>query len=442
MMTKNQMTSVSLKAHLDLNLLRLVTSFAEESAKAFDLNTAEALKLTLACEEIFAYLCHLAQSGEMLTVEATNGGYYVQLKFLFKVLEFNPRAFNLTATVSLEDMASLDEMGLLIASRAVDRFYITGNPQKGLELVLIKEKTYPELTDLRVPEVKQMKSFNIKSPEPESLKLFSRLVVAHYPSNLYLPVFRFPGKVVDMVSSGEYGATLALSDRGQIVGGIIWHWIGEKTVESFGPYLFNQPQQPLCSALATGLLDSCIGRIAKTDAIGLIHRYSTPELPQGYFESLGSIDLIQSGGVTQASPIYYRQLNEDLGCQVWAHSDIESFLKGEYKRLFFAREIHPVSYEGEQRSPFSVFAPQFDRTNGQITLRAIWDGMDAADNLAQHIKVLKAENLRNIFFEVDLAHAWQANLMPALLENHFYPRLILPYGGDADIVVFQYQEGK
>jgi len=434
---------VYLNTYLKPDYLRLVTGFAEESAKAFGLNSAEAIKMTLACEEIFVYLCHLGQSGdtgETITVEATNGGYYVQLKFLFKVQEFNPRAFNLTATVSLEDTASLDEMGLLIASRAVDRFYITGNPQKGLELVLIKEKLYPELVDLKVHEVKQVKSFNIKSPEPESLKLFCRLVVAHYPSNLYLPVFRFPGKVVDMVSSGEYGATVAFSDRDQIGGGIVWRWVGEKTVESFGPYLFNQPHQPVGSDLATGLLDSCLGRIAKTDAIGLIHRYATPELPQGYFESLGSIDFIRPDGMTKPWPVYYRQLNEDLGCQVWAHPDLESFLKEEYKRLFFAREIHLASYEGEQRPPFSVFAPQFDRTNGQITLRAIWDGADAAENLAQHIKVLKADSLRNIFFEVDLAHAWQANLMPALLENHFHPRLILPYGGDSDIVVFQYKE--
>jgi hypothetical protein len=67
--------------------------------------------------------------------------------------------------------------------------------------------------------------------------------------------------------------------------------------------------------------------------------------------------------------------------------------------------------------------------------------MDATENLARHVKVLKAENILNIFFEIDLAHAWQANLTQALLENHFQPRLILPYAGEADVVVFQYREG-
>jgi anti-sigma regulatory factor (Ser/Thr protein kinase) len=433
---------VYLNIYLSPDYLRLVTTFSEESAKAFGLSAAEAIKLTLACEEIFAYLCHAGRAEEIVTVEATNGGYYVQVKFLFKVHEFNPRAFNLTAKVSWEDMADLDEMGLLIASRTVDRFYITGSPQQDVELVLIKEKSYPELVDLKVPEIKEMKSFSIKSPDPESIKLFSRLVVVHYPSNLYLPVFRFPGKIVDMVSSGEYGATVALSAEGQMGGGIVWHWVGKKTVESFGPYLFNQPNQPVSSDLAKGLVDSCLGRIAKTDAIGLIHRYSTSELPQGYFESLGSIDFVQPDGKIKPWPIYYRQIHEDLGCSVWAHPDLEDFLRAEYKRLFFGREIRLTRYEGEQRPPYSVFAPQFDRSNGQITLRAIWDGMDVAENLAQHIKVLRAENLPNIFFELDLAHAWQANMTQALLENNFRPRLILPYGGDADVVVFQYQEGK
>jgi len=89
-----------------------------------------------------------------------------------------------------------------------------------------------------------------------------------------------------------------------------------------------------------------------------------------------------------------------------------------------------------QRPPNSIFAPQFDRANRQITLRAIWDGADVADNLAQHVKVLRADNLPNIFFEIDLAHAWQAGLTPALLEKGFRPRLVLPYGGKADVVVF------
>jgi anti-sigma regulatory factor (Ser/Thr protein kinase) len=319
-----------LSTFLNPDYLRLVTAFAEESAKAFGMSAEEAIKLTLACEEIFVYLCRAGRADEAITVEATNGGYYAQVKFLFKAHEFNPRAFNLTASVSLEDMASLDEMGLVIASRTVDRFSITDSPQQDLELVLIKEKTYPEFRDTNIPETKQSKGFTVTPPDPEGLKLLSRLVVTHYPGNLYLPAFRFPGKVVDMVASGEYGAAVALGDSGQIGGGILWRWLGKKTVESFGPYLFKRPDQPVSPELGKELLDACLGRIAKTEALGLIHLYSTDELPAGYFESLGSIDLVQADGLTKPWTIYYRQLNEDLGSRVWAHPGLEGFLRSEY----------------------------------------------------------------------------------------------------------------
>jgi hypothetical protein len=368
-----------------------------------------------------------------------NGGYYAQLKFLFKAHDFNPRSFNLTANVSLEDQASLEEMGLLIASRSVDRFFISGSPQQGLELVLIKEKSYPEMKEMEAPEVKPIKTFSFRIPDSESLKLFVRLVVGRYPAHLYLPSFHFPGKVVDMIASGEYSVMLALGEQGQIGGGVLWRWVGNKVVELFGPYLFRQPADP---GLANGLVDACLGRIAKTEAIGLISRTFTPELPERYFERLGSVDLIQPNGTSQPWPVYYRQLYEDMGCQVWAHPDLHGFLRAEYDRLSFAREILLTRYEGEKRPPYSVFAAQFERAHHQITLRAIWDGEDAATNLAQHVKVFKTENLPNIFFEMDLAQAWQAGLIPVLLDNCFQPRLILPYGGQADVVVFQYQGGK
>jgi hypothetical protein len=435
---KDTTTRVSLKTQLAPGFLRLATSFAEESARVFGLDTAEALKLTLACEEVFIYLCRISQTDETITIEAANGGYYVQLTFLFKAHDFNLRTFNLTATVSSEDSASLEEMGLLIASRSVEHFSILKELQDGLGLVLIKEKAYPGSADLHIPDIKPLKDFSIKRPDTDTLKLFVRLLAAHYQAGLYPEAFRFPGKVVDMLASGEYGARVGMDEQGQIGGGVIWRRVGTKTVESFGPFLFNQ-QDDL--GLSEALIDACIGEIATTDAIGLISRYSTPELPKRYFESLGTIDLVQPEGDVKPWPIYYRQLREDLGSQVWAHPRLEAFLKAEYGRLFLAREIRLTIYEGEHRSPYSIFAPQFDRGNRQITLSAIWDGADAAENIARHIAVLKAENLPNIFFEVDLAHAWQAGLAGVLLDQGFVPRLVLPYGGEGDVVVFQYKGG-
>lgn len=187
-------------------------------------------------------------------------------------------------------------MGLLIASRLVERFYIAEELQQGLGLVLIKEKAYPAPAGLQVPEIKPLNNFHIKTPGPDSLKLLARLVAAHYPVHLYPQALRLPGKVVDMVAGGEYGAQVAADEQGQIGGGIIWRRAGARTVESFGPYLFNQPVD---LGLPEELTNACIGEIAKTGAIGLISRYSTSELPKGYFESLGTIDFIQPEGTVE-----------------------------------------------------------------------------------------------------------------------------------------------
>lgn len=435
---KDNALRMSLRVPLAPGFLRMATCFAEEAARAFGFEHAEGMKLTLAGEEIFAFLSRVGRKEDSVTIEAADGGYYLQLTFLFHVEGVNLRALNLTTTVSTEDEESLEELGLLIASRSVESFHIAKNADTWLALTLIKDKGYPEPAEMQIPEIKPLDNFHIATPDAEELKLFVRLIAAHYPVSLCPASLRLPGKVVDMVASGDYGVKTAADAQGQTGGGVMWRWLGEKTVELFGPFEFNQ--QP-SSGLSEALIDACIGELSRTDAIGLISRYPTPDLPEGYFEHLGDIDLIDPEGNRQPRSIHYRQLQEDPGCRVWAHPELTPFLETAYRRLFMPREIRLTSHEGEKRPSHSVFAPRFERANRQVTLRAIWDGADAAENLARHVKALHAENLPNIFFEVDLAHAWQADLAGALLAQGFIPRLILPYGGAADVVVFQYQGG-
>src|SRR5512135_3310608 len=71
----------SLNVPLSQGFLRLVTGFAEESAKAFGLAAPEALKLTLAAEEIFTHVCQSAKADDVIGIEAVNGRYYALLRF-------------------------------------------------------------------------------------------------------------------------------------------------------------------------------------------------------------------------------------------------------------------------------------------------------------------------------------------------------------------------
>jgi hypothetical protein len=130
-----------------------------------------------------------------------------------------------------------------------------------------------------------------------------------------------------------------------------------------------------------------------------------------------------------------------LGLSVWAHSSIQAFLANQYQRLVFAREIRPVTEEGESSSPFSVISAEFDRAPGRVTLRPIWWGRNAEETLRAYVQTLLKEELPNIFFQMDLGRSWHCHFTPALVKCGFEPRLLLPYAGKGDLVIFQYKAG-
>ncbi|MBW1910244.1 MAG: hypothetical protein JRJ11_11990 [Deltaproteobacteria bacterium] len=425
---------VSLNVQADAVFLPLATSFVENAAVGLGLGHAEALSLTLATEEIFSYLCQMALPDQAIEIRCSSGGYYVRADFHFSVKDFNMRAFNLTATVSVDDEASLEEMGLLIASRSVERFQIAEEKGRGVQLTLVKEKKYPASDEETVPPSRPLPEFSIQGPNPEEVKLFTLLVNRHYQGKVIPGFFKFPGKVVDMVNEGEYQAALALGPTGQMGGGIVWHWAGLNTVECFGPYLFKQNPD---SNMANDLLEACLGAIARTHAVGLISRYPTEDLPQEHFEPLGSLTIFNQEGSTTSLTSYFRQMQEDPGTSVWSHTELEFFLREEYARLVLPREIRLVKDLGETKSPFSVLSAEFDRSQMIVTLRPIRPGADADKNMANHLKLFTEESLRSVFFEMDLAQPWQTEFTPTLLKNGFTPRLVLPYAGQGDLVIFQ-----
>jgi hypothetical protein len=430
-----QTTEVTINLKADTVFLPLATAFVEKGAGAFGMGGPEALALTLAAEEIFAYLCQTAAPGKDVQMRCRSCGYYVDQEFVFQAKDFNMRAFNLTASASFDDEAGQEETGLLIASRMVDRFQFL-QEDADFKLILRKDKSYPSLSELPVPDSKPLVEFSVRPPDPEELKIFVHLVNAHYPSHTIPMSFALPGKVVDMAACGVLHAAIAVDKAGHIGGGIVWRWEGTRLVEFYGPYTFNQPAE---SEMAQVLTDHCIGAIARTDAGGLISRYPTSDLPIAYFEPLGSLTLSQRSGDALETVAYYRDLSEDLGLSVWAHSSLGVFLNTQYERLFFAREIKQVTEEGESASPFAVISAEFDRAPGRVTLHPIWWGRNAEETLAGYVQTLLKEELPNIFFQMDLGKSWHCHFTPALLKCGFEPRLLLPYAGKGDLVIFQYK---
>jgi len=432
---KRSTGDVILSVGADERFLPLVTAFVEKAANCFGLGTDESLRLTLAAEEVFVHLCRVVMpSGGSVEIACSSGGYYARAVFSLPTDAFDMRAFNLTATISMEDDADLDAMGLVIASRSVDRFLLSREEGRDLRLTLIKEKAYPEPPATALPVVGQLAGVTLRPPTPEEVKFISQLAVTHYDSRVLSDILLSPGKLADMIGAGEYNSLAAVGSAGEIGGAILWHWHGEHMVECFGPYVFSRSPS---STIAEELLDGCIGAIARTRAVGIINTRPTSEFAAMQFELLGTLDDCAPDGSRIPVEAWFRLLHEDAGAAVWVHPGLDSFVRREFARLVLPREIRVDRPAGESLPRHSVISAEFDRPRGRVTLRPMWPGADAKENIERHARLVESEQIRNIHFIVDLGQAWQNVFVPGLLDWGFEPRLLLPYAGKGDMVVFQ-----
>jgi hypothetical protein len=291
---------VSLKIGLDEAFLPVVLSFAEESVRAFGFGPAEAHSIRLASEEVFLHLCRISHVGQPCEIEVSSGVYYVKARFLFDAVALDPYALNFTARIA-PDEKGLENLGLLIASRSVDQFYIQRDLKEGLGFVLLKEKVYESAAETVSPHAPPaLGAFTVESPDSAMIKRFARGVCRSYDETYFPSRYRCPAKVADMAASGDYHFIVATSSGGivapagrekpvvrEIGGGLLWRPVGKGMIEFFGPYIFDTLQG---KEIAAGLADHFLGQVAKTNATFATTSYATPDLPAGYFELLGEIE--------------------------------------------------------------------------------------------------------------------------------------------------------
>lgn len=426
---------IYLKTPATETFIPLAAGFVGQAAKGLGLEGEAADELALAAEEVIAYIIRLGDSGQDIEIRCFAGSHFIEADVCLPVRDLQLRAFNMTASLCADDESCLDQMGLLIASRMTDRFRISRQGSGNLLLTLVKELQYPEIdpAELKV-EMRPVSNWRIETPDAARIKWLVRLVNQCYPASFFPMSFRYPGKVVDMAAAGDYHLLVAQGPGGEIGGGIAWKWEGLKTVEVLGPFVFHKDSG---GQMASDLLEACIVHVARTSALVLVSRMPTPEMPKGYLEALAAKT---TGGAERGEgpPIAcFRLMHEDMGCVVWAHSELTDFLQHEYRRLFFPRDIQTIHADGEAIEPHSVLSADLDHELNRVTLRPIWPGADREENLAGHIELFKQEAFSSIFFEMDLGVSWQAEFTPGLLKLGFAPAMILPYAGTADLVVFK-----
>lgn len=423
-----------LSLNAEARFMPLVTQFVEASAQTFGMGKEEGLKLGLATEEIFLYLCEKVCPGRTLEIRCLNGLYYTRIFFRFTVSELNLSGLNITSGIAGADRADLSDMGLLLAARSVDRLSIAADQRGLISLDITKEKKYPEVSET-IPLPEYPAAVTVEIPDGEGVKRFALRTARHCPG-FFLPLFfGYPGKVADMVASGEYEILTAFNHKRDIVGGILFRHRTEKIVQCFGPYVFVDEGD---DAIGGELLNACIARIARTKALGLLNISAIPESLRPRFESLGSLTVYRKGDDPLTQDYFYRHLHEDPVCDVWMHGAIASFLKREYDRLFLAREMREVHAMGESLTGSSIFSVELAGERSEAVLRSLWPGADREDNVKGHVRFLREDGFLNILFEIDLGVSWQAALIPVLMDQGFRPEVVLPFAGQSDLVIFQY----
>ena len=442
-------TRLNPEAKLNLNtdpaFLPTVQSFIEKTVLAFGLEAKGRLALMLAGEEIFYYLCHNLKLDVEIQINCRKGSCYSAVDFILPLKNLALQAFNLTATIDVDDEESLNEMGLLIASRMVDHMQISHNENGNLQLSLRKDKEYPKITagghPLRTPAAAP---FSIVTPDTEELKFFVTASHLYTPSAFLPHDFYYPGKIVDMVNAGELHAAIIRDAAGAIGGGIVWRWYSAKMIECCGPFILADQTAALTPeqrrTAARDLLEYCLNKIARSPAVGLISLTPGPDLPQNHFEALGTVFEYRNNAPATEIKALFRLLQEDPGTIAWAHPEIEDFLRDEYRRLTLPREIRlSDSSTGESQTDFSVLTVDTDsnQSRKKVTLQPLWAGADLEKNIADHIALFNREKIANIYCTIDLGQSWQAAFTPILHKKGFQPRLILPYGGQGDLLIFQ-----
>ena len=271
-------------------------------------------------------------------------------------------------------------------------------------------------------------------PTTDELKIFSIYVMQKYENSFIPDYFNYPGKLVDMVSFGEYDVLIAINDKNQIVGGILWHKRNDKVTEFFGPFLFTET---LKEEISEKLIISCLEAIGKSDSIGLFSKISEEIIQKDFFEEIGSINYYFNNK-NFVIPVLFRQLTEDTGAVAWCHSSLMDFLKSSYEKLFLPRKIETVYDMGETVNDYSVLYAQIHRAQSSVVLKPVKFGKDINENIKAHLELLKKENFKNIFFEIDTGLSEQALITPSLLLNGFKPKVVVPCAGKGDIVIFQF----
>jgi hypothetical protein len=122
----------------------IVTGMVEQSATIFGLDNEGAQNLGLAAEELFNVLASAASPDEKIRIVVRQGGYYVEAACYFPRHAIPITALNITKVLNPDDESDIENLGIILAARVVDRLQLVRNQQGEMALRFTIERQYPE----------------------------------------------------------------------------------------------------------------------------------------------------------------------------------------------------------------------------------------------------------------------------------------------------------
>lgn len=429
-------TTLSLETPPDIGFARVLTTAAETMARSRGFAAREQMRFQLAVEEFFTYLARTVPDHGSIRTVLTGRLYQVCASIHFKSAGLCLGALNACCPAAPSgDGETGEPLNLILAGRVADRFHIDSEGGDSFVLHAEVDKVYPPAEEMAGSVPLRPPYSAREEKDPSLLMHAATLAFSRYPPWHCPASFRTPGKFAAMSQAGRFQSVMALDGPSHPAGLLCWTRSGDKGLTFSGPFVFTPPED---SARVAGLLaDAFLAAVAREKADIVFSERATPEVPPGYFESLGALAITGPEGRIE-QPVLYRHLREDTGETVWAAPELVDFLRQAYDGLAMCREVMTAPSPAAAGRERSLFSANLDKNKGVAVLRPLLDGEDTRTNLRAHVESLLDKGVPNIFLYLDLSRAWEAALAGPALKAGFTPRLVLPFAGRSDLLVLQH----
>ncbi|ROQ02049.1 anti-sigma regulatory factor (Ser/Thr protein kinase) [Stella humosa] len=394
----------------------------ERAALACGLDAPAAARLAQAVEEVFVFVATRAP-GTSFGVELRDRRHRIDARLRCRLPTEALHWFNITQAIDVSDPDALDALGLLLASRLVDRLSVSLDPDGGILLTLEQARQYPIPAEGDGPSpapaaLVDAPAAAVGASVPGLARLFRQRMGISVPRQ-----FQADGLVRDLVEAGDLSALVVHDAAGHVQGGVAWTQRQPKLVEMLGPVTAGDDP-----AVAAVLVEAAILALAGSGVAMIYAEERGPGFPEAEFDCLGQLG---------SRPLHFRVIAEDVGAVTWADSVTRPFLAVFYEALGLARGVSDAPAAAVDRPERALLAAEIDRVASRVTLRPLLDGTDLPTLIAEHVDRFAGEGLDDFRFETDHGVPWQGGIGRDLMQAGFFPRVVLPHGGLGDVIVWE-----